>query len=77
MEAAITDPETTEKGFILSCSARVVGEGVNLILGVGEDMYDSSFGEFRKDHESYQQGGSNGSNKGNIADGIFNLNVEA
>ena len=77
LEAAVTDPETTAKGYVLSCSARVVGEGVNLILGLGEEMYEDAYGDFRRDHESYQQGGANDGKKGGIADGILNLNVEA
>ena len=47
------------------------------MLGVGEDMYEDAYGEFRRDHESYQEGGANDNKKGGIADGILNLNVEA
>ncbi len=77
LEAAILDPETTEKGFLLSCSARVAGDGISLLLGVGEEMYEDQFGDFRRDHESYQEGGSNSENKSGTLDGIFNLTVEA
>ena len=47
LEAAVLDPETTKKGFLLSCSARIAGDDVSLLLGVGEDMYEDQFGEFR------------------------------
>jgi ferredoxin len=77
LEAAILDPDTTAKGFVLSCSARIKGAGVSLLLGVGDAMYEDQFGSFRKDHESYQDGGSNAGNRPGQLDGVFNLNVEA
>ena len=77
LEAAVLDPETTEKGFVLACSAKVRGDNISLLLGVGEDMYEDQFGQFRKDHESYQEGGSNSDRKPGQLDGILNLNVEA
>lgn len=76
LEAAVLDPETTEKGFVLACSAKLKGD-CSLLLGVGEDMYEDQFGQFRKDHESYQEGGSNSDKKPGQLDGILNLNVEA
>lgn len=44
LEAAVLDPEISARGFVLTCSATVEGEGVELELGVGERMYDVSVG---------------------------------
>ena len=38
LQAAVLDDETTGKGFILTCSAKVTGPGLVLALGVGDDM---------------------------------------
>lgn len=76
LEAAVLDEETTEKGFILTCSAAVTAPGVELELSVGDDMYESQYGDFRKDHESFQNQGT----KSGIAAGLdaaLNLNTEA
>ena len=40
LEAAVLDPETSARGFVLTCSATVEGPGVELILGVGDKMYE-------------------------------------
>ena len=81
LDAAVLDEETTAKGFILTCSSRVTGEGLVLALGVGEDMYESQYGDFRRDHESFQEGGSNDdAAKGGLGAGLtaaLNLNTEA
>lgn len=39
----VLDDETTEKGFILTCSSRVVGDGLTIKLAAGEDMYESQW----------------------------------
>lgn len=74
LDAAITDEDAIAKGFILSCSARVKGD-ITIKLGVGEDMYEEQFGDFRREHESFQEG--NEGKRGNMLDGILNLNTEA
>lgn len=40
LEAAVLDPDISARGFVLTCSATVEGPGVELILGVGDKMYD-------------------------------------
>ena len=82
LEAAVLDEETTKKGFILTCSSKVNGEGVKLILGQHEKMYDSQYGNFVKDHASFQESGekSESGRGGGIMDAmnaVLNLNVEA
>ena len=76
LDAAVLDPETTGKGFILTCSARVKGEGVELTLGQHTNMYDSQYGNFRKDHEDMQK---NSQSKGLLGglNSALNLNTEA
>ena len=39
-EAAVLDPAVSAKGFVLTCSATVNGDGVKLELGAGEKMYE-------------------------------------
>lgn len=40
LDAAVLDPDISARGFVLTCSATVAGPGVELILGVGDKMYD-------------------------------------
>lgn len=40
LQAAVLDPETSAKGFVLTCSATIKGPGVEMELGAGEKMYD-------------------------------------
>ncbi|CAM9518735.1 unnamed protein product [Choristocarpus tenellus] len=54
LEAAVLDPAVTEMGFVLTCSASIIGPGVELELGVGEKMYEAQYGSFREDHKSAQ-----------------------
>jgi len=75
-DAAVLDPETTEKGYILTCSTRVIGEGVEIVLGKHEEMYESQYGEFRKDHEDSQKSNQKGGLFGGITSAL-NLNTEA
>ena len=77
LEAAILDPDATEKGFVLTCSSRVVGEGVELLLGCADKMYDLHFGEFRADHESFQEKSDNKKGFFGGLDAALNLNTEA
>lgn len=42
LEAAVLDPEISAMGFVLTCSATVKGDGVELELGAGEKMYEVS-----------------------------------
>ena len=73
LDAAITDENAIARGFILSCSARIKGD-ITIKLGVGEDMYEEQFGDFRREHESFQE---DQTKRGNMLDGILNLNTEA
>jgi ferredoxin len=77
LDAAVFDPETTAKGYILTCSSRVKGDDLVLILNQHAEMYESQYGNFRKDHEESQAKIVN--NKG-IMGGFksaLNLNTEA
>ena len=87
LEAAVLDEETTKKGFVLTCSSKVKGEGVKLLLRQHEKMYDSQYGNFVKDHASFQESpetlekGSSGKKRGggilDAVNAVLNLNVEA
>jgi ferredoxin len=77
LDAAILDPEVSAQGFVLTCSASIKGEGVELLLGQHENMYEAQYGDYRREHESYQDGGSSSQNRGGVLDGILNLNTEA
>lgn len=44
LEAAVLDPDISARGFVLTCSATIRGEGVEMELGVGDKMYDVSAG---------------------------------
>jgi ferredoxin len=75
-DAAVLDPETTAKGFILTCSTRVTGPGVELVLGQHEGMYDSQYGEFRAGYDESQKDIQKGGLFGGI-NSALNLNTEA
>lgn len=38
--AAVLDPAVSAMGFVLTCSATVEGDGVELELGAGDKMYE-------------------------------------
>lgn len=40
LEAAVLEPEVSARGFILTCSSTIEGDGVAITLGAGEKMYE-------------------------------------
>ena len=72
-EACIMDEDTVEKGLILTCATRFTSEG-SIRLGMSEELYESQYGEFRKDHEDQQAKSRNALDSVKSA---FNINVEA
>mgnify|MGYP006091541065 CR=1 FL=1 len=56
LEAAVLDEETTAKGFILTCSSNIKGP-VKMVIGVGDAMYDSQYGDIVKGYDTFQKGG--------------------
>lgn len=72
-EACIMDEDTVKKGLILTCATRFTSEG-SIRLGMSEELYESQYGEFRKDHEDQQ---SKSRNALDSVKSAFNINVEA
>ena len=50
LEAAILDPKVTEHGFVLTCSAHLMGSGVRMKLGVGDEFYEAQFSDLVDNH---------------------------